>query len=100
MIRGVRLLPNAAADVAEAQLFYEAQSEGLGQYFRRVINSEMRSLLVHGGVHRKQYGFHRCLSKGFPFAIFYRLRGETIGIYAVLDCRRDPDEIRALLHER
>jgi hypothetical protein len=33
----------------------------------------------------REYGLHRCMSKRFPFAIFYDLTDETIDIYAVLD---------------
>lgn len=31
------------------------------------------------------------LSKRFPFVVYYRIEGEAIRIYAVLDCRRDPE---------
>jgi hypothetical protein len=39
----------------------------------------------------------RMLSKRFPFAVYYRLEGDTVRIYAVLDCRRDPDRTTAHL---
>ena len=37
------------------------------------------------------------LSKRFPFAVFYTVRGETVFIRAVVDCRRDPAWIRERL---
>ena len=39
----------------------------------------------------------RLMSKRFPFAVFYTVRGETVFIRAVLDCRRDPAWIRERL---
>jgi hypothetical protein len=52
-------------------------------------------LKVFGGIHRKAYlGFHRALSKRFPFAIFYTIEGDAVKIRAVVDCRRHPSWIR------
>ena len=31
------------------------------------------------------------LAKRFPFAIYYLIQDEFIDVYAILDCRRDPD---------
>lgn len=35
-------------------------------------------------------GFHRLLSRRFPYAVYYLVEPETIDVYAILDCRRDP----------
>jgi hypothetical protein len=38
-------------------------------------------------------GFHRLLTRRFPYAVYYRL--ETNGcviVYRVLDCRQNPDK--------
>jgi plasmid stabilization system protein ParE len=37
---------------------------------------------------------HRLLAKRFPFAIYYRVEGDPVQVYAVLDCRRNPAWIR------
>ena len=51
-----------------------------------------------GDIHRQAYkDYHRLLSKRFPFAVFYTVRGQTVFIRAVVDCRRDPAWIRARL---
>ena len=99
-MRRLVILPAAEDDLDAGHQSYEAQEEGLGPYFAGTLASDIEALLVHGGVHRKLHGFHRSLSKRFPFAIFYRLETDTVFIYAVLDCRRDPDELRALLRGR
>ncbi len=38
-------------------------------------------------------GFHRMLVKRFPFAVYYLIEDDRADIYAVLDCRRDPEWI-------
>ena len=44
------------------------------------------------------FGFHRLLSKRFPYVIYYRIDAEdTVLVYRVLDCRRDPGRIRSEL---
>ena len=95
MARGIKLLPGALVDVADAQAFYEEQSLNLGLHFREMLNADLRDLLISAGVHRKVYGLHRCVCKRFPFAIFYRVEIDTVAVYAVLDCRGDPGDLRA-----
>ena len=48
-------------------------------------------------VHAVVFGYRRCLSKRFPFAIYYSVDGELIRVHAVLDCRRNPTWIRSRL---
>jgi len=49
------------------------------------------------GIHPMGFGFHRALSKRFPFGIYYLVEDAVIHIYAVLDLRRDPAWIRRRL---
>ena len=94
-----RILPEAEHDLEIGADFYEAQREGLGRYFTDCLMSDIESLQLYAGVHQREHGLHRCMSKRFPFAIFYDLTDETIDIYAVLDCRRNPATIRRLLEQ-
>jgi hypothetical protein len=55
---------------------------------------------VDGGVHAKIFGYHRSLSKRFPFAIYYRVEANTVRVHAVLDCRRRPSWIRRTVGDR
>ena len=91
------ILPSAKEDLAEGFAFYEKQEPGLGSYFLESLFSDIDSLRIYTGVHRKIFGYHRLLSKRFPFAVYYSVEAETINIRAVLDCRRDPAWIRARL---
>jgi plasmid stabilization system protein ParE len=89
----IRLLEAAKEDLREGWAFYERQSAGLGDYFLDSIQADVRSLKLFAGVHEMADDFHRLLVKRFPFAVYYLLEGEYIDVYAILDCRRDPDWI-------
>lgn len=89
----VQLLDEAEQDLIDGYRFYEAQDEDLGDYFLDSLFSDIDSLQLYFGIHPKQFGYHRLLSKRFPFAIYYRIEAKIIRIYAVLDCRRNPEWI-------
>ena len=93
----IRILPEAEHDLEIGADFYEVQREGLGRYFNDCLMSDIESLRLYAGVHQRQHGLHRCMSKRFPFAIFYDVAHDTIDIYAVLDCRQDPATIQTRL---
>jgi hypothetical protein len=94
----IEILDQAAEDLIEGFHFYEAQQSGLGAYFLSNLYGDIESLRLYGGIHRQAYKeYRRLLSKRFPFAVFYTLRGETVFIRAVVDCRRDPAWIRERL---
>jgi hypothetical protein len=69
----------------------------LGDYFRSCIIADIDSLVFYGGIHEVEYGYHRSLSKRFPFAIYYRVDGDVATVVAVLDARRNPLWIRKRL---
>ena len=89
----IRILPNAETDLELGADFYESQGEGLGEYFIASLISDIESLKLYAGIHEQYRGFHRSVSKRFPFAIYYQLRNNTVDIYAVLDCRQNPLKI-------
>jgi len=89
----IRLLETAKEDLREGWNFYELASAGLGDYFLDCIQADVRSLEVFAGIHEMSEGFHRMLVKRFPFAVYYLLERQIIEIYAILDCRRDPEWI-------
>jgi plasmid stabilization system protein ParE len=89
----LRLLSLAYEDLLAGRDFYEMQQVGLGAYFLDTLFSDIESLLVHAGIHAKHLGYYRALSKRSPYAIYYKLDGERIEIWRVLDCRRHPGRI-------
>lgn len=95
----IELLDQAEEDLLEGSAFYEQQQDGLGQYFLDSLFSEVDSLQLYNGLHADIFGYYRLLSKRFPYAIYYRVFGELIRVYAVLDCRQSPQNVRVRLHE-
>ena len=86
----LRILSLAEVDLLDGFRFYERQGSGVGSYFLESLNSDIESLRLYAGTHRRVFGYHRMLSKRFPFAIYYHLHKDEIRIWRVLDCRRHP----------
>ena len=82
----LQILDLARYDLIEGFQFYEDKEKGLGRYFLVNLYSDIEGLKLFGGIHRKAYrGFHRALSKRFPFAIYYTVEEDTVRIRAVVD---------------
>ena len=93
----LRILDLAEADLLSGFGFYEGQSDGVGWYFLDTLYSEIESLRLYAGTHRKLLGYYRMFSRRFPFAIYYRIEDDEIQVWRILDCRRDPRWIRKQL---
>jgi hypothetical protein len=96
----VVVLEDAAADLEAGMAFYERREAGVGDYFLVSLLSDLSSLALYAGIHKKHFGFHRMLSKRFPFGIYYELEGDTAFVYAVLDMRQRPAALRSTLKRR
>lgn len=93
----VEITDLAEKDLEQGYLFYEQQQLGLGTYFLDALFSDIDSLCFYGGIHLKLCGYHRLLSKHFPFAVYYSVGESSVLVVAVLDCRRNPSWIRKKL---
>lgn len=94
MIR-IRISNEALEDLADGFWFYETQEAGLGDYFSSQLKADIEGLKVTAGIHRLgDGGYHRLLSRKFPYAIYYTFGNDVAVVWAVVDCRRNPDWIR------
>jgi len=93
----IHLLSLALDDLADGQDFYDRQNPGLGDYFLDSLYSDIESLALYAGIHRRFRGYHRLLSRRFPYAIYYKLNNSTVEVWRVLDCRQDPRRTLAAL---
>ena len=84
-------------DLAAGREFCDRLEIGVGDYFQDCLFSDIESLVLYAGIHRQVFGFHRLLSKRFPYAIYYRVQGDVVLVFRVLDCRRDPRQLRRSL---
>ena len=96
----IKILSSAVDDLHAGRLFYEKQAEGLGEYFFDTMFSDIDSLALYAGIHPKVFGYHRLLSKRFPYAVYYTLDGDLAVVWRVLDLRRNPDTTRQALDRR
>ena len=94
------LVPEAKADIADAYLWYEDQSFGLGMEFLRCVEvallSIQRSPLIYPVVHET---YRRALLRRFPFAIFFEIDepGDRHVVYSVFHCSQNPEKWRGRL---
>jgi hypothetical protein len=87
----LRILSSALNDLAAGRAFYESQGEGLGDYFFDSVFSDIDSLVLYGGIHPEIMGYHRLLTRRFPYAIYSKMSTDGCAlVFRVLDCRRDP----------
>ncbi len=96
----VVVLEEAAADIEAGRRFYDSREQDVGDYFVDSILSDIGSLVIYAGIHSVHFGFHRMLSRRFPFAIYYEVAGNSAFVYAILDMRRDPVWIHEELGRR
>jgi len=97
--RNVVVFEGAVVDIEEARAFYDRQEGGLGDYFVSCLVSDLESLAFFAGIHSVWLGYHRMLSKRFPFAIYYDLVEDLAVVVAVLDMRRNPSTIAKRLSD-
>lgn len=93
----IKVLRTAFSDIAWAQEFYEQQQKGLGIYFQDSIFADIDSLIVYADTHPQVFGFYRALSKTFPYAIYYKIDGENVIVWHVIDCRAKPLRTKEML---
>jgi hypothetical protein len=94
----IRLSQFANEDLADGYTFYEEQEKGIGRYFLNSLYADLELLKTTAGTHPLYITtFHRMLSRRFPFAIYYKIDGNIVDVYAVADCRRDPAWLRSTL---
>lgn len=99
-VRAVVVLAEAAEDLQAGVTFYDTREPGIGRYFFDSLLSDIESLQIYAGIHSIRFGFHRMLSRRFPFAIYYDIVEGIARVAAVLDMRSDPAWTRKELEER
>lgn len=95
----IKITVEARQDLNEGYTFYEIQDRGTGEYFAACLKSDIASLVMTAGIHRQWQGYHRALSRVFPYAIYYRFSEQIVSVIAIIDTRRDPNWIRNRLEQ-
>jgi len=94
----IRILEAALNDLDQGRRCYDRQGEGLVAYFLNSLFSEIDSLVLFAGIHRKVFGFHRLLARRFPYAVYDQMESvDVVVVCRVLDLRQAPERIRRAL---
>lgn len=89
-IKRIQILSDAEKDFDEGREFYDMAKMLGGDYFWASLLSDIESLVFFAGIHRKVFGYHRMLSKRFPYTIYYDVNEDVASVVAVLPIRRNP----------
>ena len=89
---------SAASDISEAYDWYEAQQVGFGSSFlaeieatlKRIEDGPLRYAIAMGDA-------RRALVRRFPYSVYFRVRGYSIRVIAVIHQHRDPRVAQARL---
>ena len=91
MTAKVQVRRSAKGDIADAHAWYETEQPGLGMEFldevaatlARIASGPERYPLVEADV-------RRALVRRFPYSVYFRLKGESARVIAVIHQHRDP----------
>lgn len=88
----VQIRRAAELDIAEAQLWYEAQRSGLGAEFHSQVSQVIERLAETPLIYQVLYrDTRRALVRRFPYLIWYRVLGELVTVVACTHAKQDPE---------
>ena len=70
-VKEVFVLEEAEDDLEEGRDFYNTKELGVGEYFWDSVVSDIESLIIYAGIHKKKSDYIECLPNGshMPFII-------------------------------
>jgi len=100
-MHSLRFLPEVADDALAAERWYESRAPGLGQEFLRSFYACAHAIAAQptlfSAVHRD---FRRRLLRRFPYAVYYRADADSVKVFGLFHCARDPKRVSEWLGER
>ena len=99
-VKDVVILKEVADDMLDGKAFYDQKESGVGDYFWDSVFADIESLIIYAGIHNRECGLHRMLTKRFPYAIYYEVADEIAYVVAVLPMRRNPAWTKGRLARR
>ena len=83
--------PEAEQDMAEARDWYEERRDGLGAEFLTAVEKVFVRISEFPESYAAEYrGVRRAGMRRFPYVVYYRIKGESVEVLAVLHGRRHP----------
>ena len=80
----------AKADIRRAAKWYEKQREGLGRQFIAEVDAALERIEANPQQYQVLHrDIRHAITRHFPYGVFYRLRGHTISVFAVVHLHRE-----------
>jgi len=97
----IRFVPQVEADLAQGYAWYEFKSAGLGEDFLRAFFASASEISDHPRAWPSVHGaFRRRLLRRFPYGVYFIVDDESVFVFGVFPCARDPRAIQDGLKER
>ena len=81
----------ALADINEAYLWYEEQSQNLGERYKQDVINEISGLKSNPFIYAIRYDNVYCMKiKKFPFMVHFTVEDALINVFAVVHTSRNP----------
>ena len=82
----------AQAEAAEAFLWYEERSEGLGVRFTDALRSCFDRLAVNPNFQVRKGGFRHIMVEKFPYRVVFAIDGDRVYVYQIRHTSRRPSK--------
>lgn len=82
---------SARIDMQEAYEYYEAQAEGVGEKYLDALDHAFEILRINPNFQIRYDDVHCLPLKKFPFMIHYRIEGNQVFVYAIINTNLNPD---------
>jgi toxin ParE1/3/4 len=84
--------PEAQADLAETQKWYEERATGLGRQFVEAVDDTLVSITNNPQAYPAVRNVvRRALTKRFPYGVLFLVEEDTVVVLAILHQARDPE---------
>ena len=89
--------PSAIVDIVRIRCLYDGLEIGLGTRFQDYIFGEIDKLEDNAGIDEVHFGYYRALANRFHQSIYYKIDGDDVTVWRVLDQRFNPRRIESAL---
>lgn len=93
----ISILPSAIVDIVRIRCFYDGLEIGLGTRFQDYIFGEIDKLEDNAGIDEVHFGYYHALANRFHQSIYYKIDGDDVTVWRVLDQRFNPRRIESAL---
>lgn len=94
-------MPEVEEDAVSAYVWYEEKAKGLGEEFLRAFYASAAEIVRTPKLCPKIYkNFHRKLLKRFPYVVYFLVESETVIVYGLFHCARNPYLIQGKIYDR